>query len=174
MRLPRPTSRPQPRKYGARALLRPPPRAASIRAVPRDRRPRPLRPRIGLPCRSAGPRARARDRPFALHSRPQRHDSWHSPGFREPSTSEESSREHVEPPIRQATAARSPARSALEDDRIESETPPVAMQREDHHEDEQKEVGPRPLALGVVQAEPQIQHLQRPDQTPQANEEAKD
>jgi len=48
------------------------------------------------------------------------------------------------------------------------------MQREDHHEHEQEEIGPRPLALGVVQAEPQIQDLERADPAPEAHEQAED
>ena len=46
------------------------------------------------------------------------------------------------------------------DDRIEPEAASVAMEREDHHEHQQEEVGPWPFALGVVQAVPQIEDLQ--------------
>src|SRR6516162_10982680 len=82
--------------------------------------------------------------------------------------------EGVEPPIREGTAAglHSLARCALADDRIESQAPAKSIQREDHHEHEQEEIGPRPLALGVVQAEPQIQDLERADPAPEAHEQA--
>jgi len=87
-------------------------------------------------------------------------------GIRE-KASDRSSGQGVDPPIRQGSGAglHSLARPAFEDDRIESQAPAISMQREDHHEHQQEEVGPWPLALGVVQTQPQIQDLERTDPT---------
>src|SRR5713226_3888490 len=49
------------------------------------------------------------------------------------------------------------------DDRVEAEPAAVAMKREDQHQHEKKEIGPRPLAGGTVEAKPQIDDLQRAD-----------
>jgi hypothetical protein len=59
-------------------------------------------------------------------------------------------------------------------DRIEAEAPAVLVDREDQHQDEEEEIGPGPLALGIVEAEPQIEDLQRPDEAPDRHKDAKD
>ena len=40
------------------------------------------------------------------------------------------------------------------DDRVEAEPPAIAMQREDQHQHEEKEIGPGPLVFGTVEAKP--------------------
>src|SRR5262249_10726105 len=57
----------------------------------------------------------------------------------------------LQPSIRGAAACAAHPSGALEEDRIESQTPAVSMHGEDHHEHEQEEVRPRPLAFGIVE-----------------------
>src|SRR6185312_11434916 len=75
--------------------------------------------------------------------------------------------------VRDGTA---PARVSvtLDDDRVEAEAPAVLMEREDHLQHEEEEIGPRPLALGIVEPKPQIEDLQRTDDAPEADEDAED
>src|SRR5215831_1589072 len=84
--------------------------------------------------------------------------------------------ESVGPPIGRASGDTlgAPPRRALEDDRIESQASAGSMQCEEHHEHDQEEVSPWPLALGIVEAQPEIQCLQRPDPAPQTHEDAED
>src|SRR5215469_1442850 len=49
------------------------------------------------------------------------------------------------------------------DDGIDPEAAAVMMQCEARHQQEQEEIGPRPLAGRAIQAEPQIGNLQGPD-----------
>src|SRR3984893_9471369 len=58
-----------------------------------------------------------------------------------------------------------------EDDRVEAEPAAIAVQGEYQHQQEQKEIGPRPLARSTVEAEPQIDDLKRADHPPQTHKE---
>ena len=60
------------------------------------------------------------------------------------------------------------------DDRVDAEASTVAVEREDQHQDEKEEIGPRSFARRAVEAEPQIDYLQRSNDTPQPHEDAQD
>src|SRR5207245_8839537 len=67
-----------------------------------------------------------------------------------------------------------PVLRSRDDDRVEAEAAAVTMQREDQHQHEKKEISPRPLAGSTVEAEPQIDHLQRADHAPEAHKDAEE
>src|ERR1700730_3568443 len=64
-------------------------------------------------------------------------------------------------------------REPVDDNSIDPETPAVLMDRKDQLQHEQEELGPRQLALGIIEAEPEIEDLQRPDRAPEAYENTK-
>src|SRR5215469_18937321 len=63
---------------------------------------------------------------------------------------------------------------ALGDQRIDAKAPTEAVKRKDDLQHEQEEIGPRPFSGRVVEAEPQIEDLQRADGPPEADEYAED
>src|SRR5260370_18027298 len=69
-------------------------------------------------------------------------------------------------------AERHPRSRSHDDDCIEAETATIAMEREDQHQHEKEEICPRPFAWSAVEAEPQIEYLQRTDEAPEAHEDA--
>src|SRR6516225_4714332 len=62
----------------------------------------------------------------------------------------------------------------LRDQRVKAEAAAIAVQGKDQLEDEQEEVSPRPFAFRIVEAEPQIEDLERAYQTPQPDKHAED
>src|SRR5258707_11291204 len=72
----------------------------------------------------------------------------------------------------EGSAAR-PRGHPADDDRVNAKPAAVVMQRKDQHQQEQEEIGPRPLAGRAVEAEPQIEDLRGADQCPRADEEPK-
>src|SRR6516225_8498047 len=82
-----------------------------------------------------------------------------------------------QPPISRRRTDESPAKHVpgsrtRDDDRIEAEAAPKAMDRKDQHQHQQGEIGPRPFPLGIVEAEPEVEDLERADDTPEAEEDA--
>src|SRR5438132_14427615 len=63
-------------------------------------------------------------------------------------------------------ADEAPGLRSCDDGRVEAKASTVAMQRKDQHQHKKKEIGPRPLAGGAVEAEPQIEYLQSADDAP--------
>src|SRR5271168_1524014 len=59
---------------------------------------------------------------------------------------------------------------SLNDQSIEAEAAAIMVEGKDQLDHQQEKIGPGPLPLGVVEPEPQVEDLQRPDQTPEAHE----
>src|SRR5215813_12525001 len=53
---------------------------------------------------------------------------------------------------------------------IKAEAAPIPVDRKDQLQHEQEKIGPRPLPCGIVEAEPEVEDLQRADDTPKAGE----
>ena len=51
-----------------------------------------------------------------------------------------------------------------DDDRVKAKTAAIAVHGKDQLDHQKEEIGPRPLAFGIVEAEPQIEYLQRTDE----------
>src|SRR4029077_16140534 len=62
-----------------------------------------------------------------------------------------------------------PGLGSRDDYRVEAEPASVTVQCEDQHQYQEKEIGPGPLALRAVKAEPQIEYLQRSYDAPETH-----
>src|SRR6516164_3520498 len=61
-----------------------------------------------------------------------------------------------------------------DDQRIETEATAIVVNGKDQLNHQEEEIGPRPLAVGIVEPKPQIEDLQRADKAPEAHEQPED
>src|SRR5215510_13012288 len=64
-----------------------------------------------------------------------------------------------------------PGLRSRNDYRVEAEPASVPVQCEYQHQHQQKEIGPGPFTLRAVEAEPQIEDLQRADNAPKTHKD---
>src|SRR5260370_16007351 len=61
-----------------------------------------------------------------------------------------------------------------DDQSVEAKAAAIMVEGKDQLDHQKEEIGPGPLPLGIVEPEPQIEDLQRADQTPEAHENPQD
>src|SRR6516165_5076578 len=71
---------------------------------------------------------------------------------------------------RQDSDQASPPFPSLDDQSVKAEAAAIVVEGKDQLDHQKEEIGPGPFSLGVVEPEPQIEDLQRADQTPEAHE----